>query len=74
LATYWKVRDRNLALGDMEMVSEDVDWTAGIGCDYLSFHRHNDDKMTALARETLNGKELERFELPGRPHTETLVM
>lgn len=74
MATFWKVRDRNLALGDMEMVGEYVDWTSGVGSDYLSFHRHDDEKMTALARKMLSGKALERFELPGRPHTETLVM
>lgn len=58
----------------MEMISEYVDWTAGVNTDYLSFHRHDDEKMAALAKKTLEGKVLERFELPGRPHTETLVM
>lgn len=74
IATFWKLRDRNLALGDMEMVTPDVDWTAGVGCDYLSFQRHDDEETTALAKKTLSGKALERFQLPGRPHTETLTM
>ncbi|CZR63321.1 related to alcohol oxidase [Phialocephala subalpina] len=74
IATFWKVRDRNLALGDMEMISPEVDWTAGVGCDFLSFHRHDDEKTTALAKKTLDGKAIERFQLPGRPHTETLTM
>lgn len=74
MTTFWKVRDRGLSLGDMEMVTPDCDWTAGSGCDYLAFHRHEEENLKKFAKETLGTKELERFELPGRPHTETFVM
>ncbi|KAE8450455.1 hypothetical protein EG329_006530 [Mollisiaceae sp. DMI_Dod_QoI] len=74
LVTFWKVRDRNLTIGDMEMISEDVDWTAGVGSDYVSFHRHDDGKTKSLAKKILDTKLLEQFNVPGRPHTETLVM
>ncbi|KAG4437105.1 hypothetical protein IFR05_007403 [Cadophora sp. M221] len=74
LCTFWKVRDRGLAIGDMDMVTPECDWTAGTGCDWFAFHRHEDESVKNLAEETLGTKELERFELAGRPHTESFAM
>ncbi|KAH6722993.1 glucose dehydrogenase [Leptodontidium sp. MPI-SDFR-AT-0119] len=74
LCTFWKVRDRGLAIGDMEMITPECDWTAGTGCDWFAFHRHEDESVKKLAKETLGKKELERFELAGRPHTESFAM
>jgi hypothetical protein len=73
-ATFRKVRDRGLSLGDMEMVIPDCDWTAGVGCDFLSFHRHEDVEVEELAEKYLSEIEFDIFNLPGRPHTESLVM
>jgi choline dehydrogenase-like flavoprotein len=74
LATFWKVRDRGLCLGDGEMITEECDWTAGTPYDYMSFQRHDDEEITNLAKQTLSPAELERFQMTGRPHTETFVM
>ncbi|PVH80318.1 GMC oxidoreductase [Cadophora sp. DSE1049] len=74
MATFWKVRERGLSLGDMEMVTPDCDWTAGSGCDFFAFHRHEEEHLKKLTKETLGAKEVERFELAGRPHTESFVM
>jgi hypothetical protein len=72
IATFWQLKEKGLALGDMEMVTPECDWTAGTGCDWLSFQRHDTPSITSLAKKTSRGKELERFELEGRPYTETL--
>ena len=58
----------------MEMVTPDCDWTAGVGIDYLSFHKHEGKEIGLIAVNNLNAKELERFNLAGKPHTETIVM
>ncbi|KAF8848596.1 hypothetical protein BDZ45DRAFT_698268 [Acephala macrosclerotiorum] len=40
-----------VSAGDMEMISPEVDWTAGAGSDFLSLQRHDDEKTTALAKK-----------------------
>ena len=52
LATFWKDKDRGLSLGDMEMVTPDCDWTAGVGCDFPSFHRHEDEEVRPWLKRT----------------------
>ncbi|KAH7355209.1 glucose dehydrogenase [Rhexocercosporidium sp. MPI-PUGE-AT-0058] len=74
LCTFWKLRDRGLALGDMEMTTPECDWTAGSGCDWFAFHRHEDESVKKLAKKTLGAKEFERFQLVGRPHTESFAI
>jgi choline dehydrogenase-like flavoprotein len=74
LATFWKVRDRGLCFGDGEMITENCDWTAGIPYDYMSFQRHDGEEIATLARQTLSPAELERFQMTGRPHTESFIM
>lgn len=74
LATFWKVRDSGLCLGDAELITEDCDWTAGTPADYFSYERHDDEELAQLAKQTLNPLDLERFQIDGRPHTESFVM
>lgn len=74
LPTFWKLRDRNLSLGDMEMITPECDWTAGCPCDWLGYHRHNDDNLNALAKSSLSALDFERYELSERPHTESFIM
>lgn len=58
----------------MEMVTSHCDWTAGCPCDWLGYHRHDDEDLKELAKKCLTPLEFERFELSGRPHTESFVM
>lgn len=74
LATFWKLKARNLALGDVEMITPECDWTAGCPADFLAYHRHDTPTVTKLAQGLLGKQELERFNVPGRPHTESFIM
>jgi choline dehydrogenase-like flavoprotein len=74
LVTNWKLKTRNLSIGDVEFVTDTCDWTAGTATDFLGYHRHDSPAVEKLAKELLSASELERFNVQGRPHTETFTM
>jgi hypothetical protein len=72
LATYWHLRERGLAMGDVEMITSECDWTLGLPYDWVAFHRH--EELQVLAKEHLIAQELERFEMKGKAHTESIIL
>ena len=75
LATFWHLEKNGLAMGDVQMRSETCDWTCGLPIDWLAFHRHDQDHtIQARAANDLSPTEWERFNLPGRAHTESGIL
>jgi hypothetical protein len=75
LATFWHLEKRGLSLGDVEMRTPECDWTCGLPIDWLAFHRHDkEEAIGSLAESELAPHELERFQLPGRAHTESGIL
>jgi hypothetical protein len=40
--------------------------------DWVAFHRH--EELQVLAKEHLIAQELERFEMKGKAHTESIIL
>ncbi|KAH8698370.1 hypothetical protein BGW36DRAFT_396168 [Talaromyces proteolyticus] len=75
LATYWHLEKRGLALGDVAVRTAECDWTSGLPVDWVAFHRHDNDRVIkSLAESQLDSKELDRFQIKNRAHTESVVL
>ncbi len=70
--TCWKLRDRGLTLGDMPMITPEYDWTAGLGGDFVAWHRH--DEVKGSAKNLLPGKDSEMLMASGKPHSQSYVV
>lgn len=71
--TFWKFKDRNLCLGDTDMVTASCDWRTGSPCDWFAFHR-NKEALLDLACRTLDGGAAAMYTAPGKSHFESFVM
>lgn len=71
--TFWKLRDQGLSLGDAPFISPKCDWTAGIPCDWMAWHKH-DDVVETLKSKAVDQASINWLLAEGKPHTETLSL
>lgn len=71
--TFWKLRDRGLCLGDLPLVTPECDWTAGIPCDWMAWHRHI-DVVKEVGKNVLDQSSIDWLLAEGKPHTESFAM
>jgi hypothetical protein len=74
MVTYWNLRERGLALGDVQTQTPECDWTSGMPVDWVAFHRHDDAATESFVESKLDAQERERVEKENRAHTESLVL
>ncbi|RAL13108.1 GMC family oxidoreductase [Aspergillus homomorphus CBS 101889] len=71
--TYWSIDLPNAVLGDGEMQSPNLDWTAGLPYDWISF-APADQKTRALAKQVLDPARYKRYSAEGKLQVEAFVV
>lgn len=60
-------------MGDGPLTTPECDWTAGIPCDWMSWHQHN-DVVKSVENKAVDPASTEWLLAEGKAHTEMFSM